>query len=195
MVYRLDAGDSQVLVLVDKAGPLSGLGHRHVITVGDLQGFAKLDGKGHGQADLRFPVTALTVDPAVAKTIYPDFSSPSKEDIAGTRKHMLGPVLDSSRYPRVLLHVKGTLAGSAPVSVTISLHGVQRTIPVTGPFTRNGAKLAARGEFPVKQSDFDITPYSILMGALRVKNAIRIRYDLIFRAWCAAGSPNKVPTC
>ena len=195
-VYRLDAGDSYVRVLVDKAGPLSGLGHRHVITVAELRGFAKLDGNGHGQADLRFPVTALTVDPAAAKKIYPDFKSPSEEDIVGTRKHMLGPVLDSSRYPRVLLHVQGTLDGSATgLAVTISLHGIRRTIHVAGSLTRNGPRLEADGEFPVKQSDFDITPYSIMMGALRVRNTIRIRYHLIFSTWCAASSSSKVPTC
>ncbi len=194
-VYRLDAGASHVQVLVDKAGPLSGLGHRHVVTVGGLRGFAEFDGDGKGRADLRFPVTALVVDPAAAKKIYPHYSAPSDEDVAGTRKHMLGPVLDSRRYPWVRLHIQGAIDGAAPrPTAVITLHGVSRKVALHGDFSRSATRLTAQGAFSLKQSDFGITPYSILMGALRVKDTLRIRYHLAFDAWCPApssGTPSK----
>lgn len=195
-IYRLDAAKSDVKVLVDKAGPLSGVGHRHVITVGGLRGFARIDENGNGQADLRFPVNALDVDPAAAKKIYPRYSMPSKEDVAGTREHMLGPVLESSRYPWVTLHVEGTIETPSPgLSATITLHGVRRKIKITGDFVRQGNELTVQGDFPIKQSEFGIVPYSVMMGALRVKDAIRIRYHIRFSAWCGAAISSKVPTC
>lgn len=195
-VYRLDAGQSQVRVLVDKAGPLSGLGHRHVITVGDLHGFAEFEANGRGRADLRFPVATLVVDPAAAKKIYPHYSMPSSEDVAGTRKHMLGPVLDSSRYPWVSLHVEGAITATAPAPrAVIALHGVSRTITLDGGSSRSGSRLTAQGEFTIKQSDFGITPYSVLGGALRVKDTLRIRYHLVFAAWCPAPLSGTKPPC
>lgn len=195
-VYRLDAADSHVRVLVDKAGPLSGLGHRHVITVGGLRGFVEFDRKGKGRADLRFPVTALVVDPAAASKIYPRYSAPSDEDVAGTRKHMLGPVLDSRRYPWVTLHVQGILDGASPRPVAvITLHGASRKITLDGDFSRSGNRLTAQGAFSIKQSDYGITPYSIMMGALRVKDTLRIRYHLAFDAWCPAPSSGTTPRC
>jgi len=195
-VYRLDPTNSAVRVLVDKAGPLSGLGHRHVITVGGLRGFAVTGPNGKGEADLRFPVTDLVVDPRAAASIYPDFSPPSREDVTGTRRHMLGPVLDSSRYPRVSLHLQGSIAPSAPpLKAAIALHGVRRSMEIGGKFSEQGSRLTAEGEFSLSQSDFNITPYSVMMGALRVKDSLRIRYHLTFKAWCPAPSPAKVSTC
>lgn len=195
-IYRLDARDSTVWVLVGKAGPLSSLGHRHVITVGSLHGFAGVGENGNGHADLRFPVAALVVDPAAAAKTYPHYSAPSDEDVAGTRRHMLGPVLESNRYPWVLLHVQGRIGAPAtPIEATITLHGVRRTMAIGGDFSLRGSRLTARGEFPIKQTDFDITPYSIMLGALRVKNTLRIRYHLIFKVWCPTASREKVSAC
>lgn len=195
-MYRLDSGASIVHVLVDKAGPFSGLGHRHVINVGGLRGFARLDATDVGQADLRFPVAMLAVDPATAKRIYPHYSMPSAEDVTGTRDHMLGPVLDSSRYPWVTLHIEGRIGGTAPVlDAVITLHGTQRKLKIGGKFTRTGSGLTAQGKFSIKQSAFGITPYSIMFGALRVKNALQIRYRLTFKAWCPAPPSVKGTTC
>lgn len=184
------------MILVGKAGPLSGLGHRHVVRVGGLRGFAKLDGKGHGQADLRFPVNALAVDPAAAQKLYAHYNMPSSKEVAGTRAHMLGPVLASSRYPRVTLHVTGRIGGTPPaLDAAITLHGVRRTLKIGGAFTHTGSDLTARGRFSIKQSAFGITPYSVMLGALRVKDRLQIRYHLIFHAWCPAPPSARETTC
>lgn len=195
-VYRLDSGASTVHVLVDKAGPLSGLGHRHVITVGGLHGFAQINTSSRGQADLRFPTTALIVDPAAAQKIYMHYSTPSAEDVAGTRNHMLGPVLDSSRYPRVTLHIQGMIGEmSHTLETTITLHGVAHMLKINGKFTRSSSRLTAQGNFSIKQSAFGITPYSIMFGALRVKDTLQIHYHLIFKAWCTAPTSARGATC
>ncbi|MGA7966729.1 MAG: YceI family protein [Gammaproteobacteria bacterium] len=195
-VYRLDSGASTVYVLVDKAGGLSGLGHRHVITVGGLRGFAQVKTNGSGQADLRFPVTALVVDPAAALKIYKHYSTPGAEDVAGTRDHMLGPVLDSIRYPWVTLHIQGMIGGMThTLETVITLHGTRRILKIDGKFTRNGSRLTAQGNFSIKQSAFGITPYSIMLGALRVQDTLQIRYHLTFKTWCTTQPSTKGTTC
>ncbi|MGH8128833.1 MAG: YceI family protein [Gammaproteobacteria bacterium] len=195
-VYRLNAGASTVHVLVDKAGLFSGVGHRHVVTVAGLRGFARLDSNGAGHADLSFPVAALVPDPVAAQKIYPHYSMPSAEDIAGTRAHMLGPVLDSKRYPWVTLHIQGRIDGASPVLLAaITLHGIRHKLKIGGKFTRHGSDLTAQGEFSIKQSAFGITPYSVMLGALRVKDTLQIRYHLVFNAWCPAPPSAKGTTC
>lgn len=196
-VYRLDAPASTVWIRVGKAGPLAALGHRHVISVGRLYGFARLDATGTGQADLRFPVAALAVDTAAAEKRYHHYSRPTAKDIAGTRAHMLGSgVLDRVHYPWVSLHIHATLGKTSRVlTATITLHGIQRTLEIANHFTHSGSHLSAQGEFSIKQSNFNITPYAILLGALQVKDTIRIRYHLVFNVWCPNLPPAKAPTC
>ncbi len=196
-VYRLDTQTSTVWILVGKAGPLAAFGHRHVIGVGRLYGFARLDATGTGQADLRFPVAALAVDTAAAEKRYHYYSRPTAKGIVGTRAHMLGSrVLDRTHYPWVSLHIRGTLGKiSRALTATITLHGIQRTLEIAGHFVPSGSHLSAQGEFSIKQSAFNITPYAILLGALQVKDTIRIRYHLVFNAWCPNLPPAKTPTC
>jgi polyisoprenoid-binding protein YceI len=196
-VYRLDAQASTVWILVGKTGPLAAFGHRHIISVGRLYGFVRLDTTGTGQADLRFPVAALVVDTAAAEKRYHHYSRPTAKDIAGTRAHMLGPgVLDSAHYPWVSLHIRTTIGETSRVlTATITLHGTQRILEIANHFTHRGSHLSAQGEFSIKQSNFNITPYAILLGALQVKDTIRIRYHLIFNAWCPTLPPAKAPTC
>lgn len=196
-MYRLNAQASTVWIRVGKTGPLAAFGHRHVISVGRLYGFARLDATGTGQADLRFQVAALAVDTAAAEKHYHHYSRPTAKDITGTRTHMLGPgVLDRVHYPWVSLHIRGTLGKtSRALTATITLHGIQRTLKITGHFMYSRSHLSAQGEFSIKQSNFNITPYAILLGALQVKDTIRIRYHLVFNVWCPNLPPAKTPTC
>lgn len=194
-VYRLDASASRVLILVGKAGPLAHFGHRHAIAVRKLRGFAETTARG-GRANLVFPVAALEVDPpALRAGLGPAYAEPlDAEARAGTRKHMLGPeVLDAARFPRIALAVTAASGdSSAALAVRITLHGMTRTLDVRGLVVRHNDELFADGTFGVMQSEFGITPYSAVLGALRVADRLEIRYRLVFRRWCpgaARGSP------
>lgn len=181
-VYRLDAAISTVYVLVGKAGPLAGFGHRHVFTVHHLRGFARLAANGAGEAELRFPVTALVLNPAAAQKIFKNYKAPDQADMAGTRAHMF-EVLDPRRYPWVRIRVRGRIGTHAPAQASISLHGERHAYKIMGTFLRHDRHFTARGTFSIRQTDFGMKPYSILLGALRVKNTLTIRYHLRFDAW------------
>ncbi len=185
-IYRLDRAKSNVWILVDKAGPLASFGHRHVIKVGRLEGFAAVAPDAATHADVRFPVASLEVDTPEALKRFGDDDIPSKADIKGTRAHMLGAsVLDASRYPWVSLQISiaQTNAGSEPVRATIRLHGQQKTLSLGTTLAHPARAWKVKGGFSIKQTEFGITPYSIMLGALRVKNQIEIRYDLVFVPW------------
>lgn len=191
-VYRLDRDASQVLVLVGKAGPFAGAGHDHVIVVGDLTGFARLGPDG-GQADLNFPVRALVVDPPDARSALGGaYAEPlDAEARSGTRKHMLGAAsLDAAEYPRVALAVAGPepRTDSTPLTVRLTLHGTTREFTLRSRMIRTDDSLLAAGSFDILQSNYGIQPYSVLLGALRVKDRLQIRYHLVFERWKPDGS-------
>jgi len=198
-VYALDASASQVVVLVDKAGPLAAFGHRHAIAAGGLRGFALLRGDGSGRANLLFPVKALEVDPpALRRSLGGDYAEPlDKEAREGTRKHMLGQsVLDATRYPWIALAVSAA-SGDNPrsVEVRVTLHGETRALSTPARLARQGANLAVAGSFTVRQTEFGIKPYSAALGGLRVKDALEIRYHLLFRRWCGEGDNDGSTAC
>lgn len=185
-VYRLDNAESSVWILVDKEGPLASFGHRHVIEVGHLEGFASVSPGAATRADVRFPVTSLEVDrPAALKHL--DIGEKlSDADRKGTRKHMLGEsVLDAKHYPWVnfRIDIADTRAGSVPLKAAIRLHGEQHSLSLTAVLAHPARQWTVTGSFPIKQTRFGITPYSIMLGALRVKDQIEIRYDLVFVPW------------
>lgn len=190
-VYRLDTAASQVLILVDKTGPLARFGHRHVIEARDLRGFARLAAHG-GRAELIFPVAALAVDPpALRAQLGPRYATPmDAADRSGTRDHMLGPeVLDASRFPWIVVAITGAPGDNpVPLVVRIALHGITRKLEVAARVDHKDSELLAAGSFAVEQSEFGIQPYSLLFGALRVKNRLEIRYRLVFLRWHARSS-------
>lgn len=193
-VYRLAGGDSRVLVLVGKAGVLAGAGHTHVIAIERLRGFAEIGARG-AQADLVFPLRAMRVDPpAIRSALGGEYADTriSAGQRAGTRSHMLGASsLDARDYPRVHLAITrpGTTPGAATtLQIRITLHGHTRAIRVPARIQISASALVASGGFDIRQSAFGIVPYSLLLGALRVKDSLRIRYHLVFYRWPPPGT-------
>jgi len=185
-VFRLDPAESKVWIIVDKAGPLATFGHRHVIEVGRLEGFASVNRGSETQANVRFPVTSLEVDRPAALEHFGIREKISDADRAGTREHMLGPrVLDTKRYPWVDLKIKiaDTRVGSRPLKAILHLHGKKQTLSLTAGLSHPAQTWTVKGRFSIRQSRYGITPYSVMLGALRVKDKVEIRYDLVFAPW------------
>lgn len=62
--------------------------------------------------------------------------------------------------------------------MTFTLHGQSRTL--TLPLqTRGTDPLTADGSITLKQTDFGITPYAVLGGAIAVLDEISLRYHLV----------------
>jgi len=180
-VFRIDSRDSRIIVYVYRGGILARMGHDHVVASHDVHGYALFPGDGSGaRADLYFPVSTLTVDEASLRADAGLDTKPSPEDIEGTRRHMLHGVLEAQEYPYVRLRVTG-ITGRPPdvlVSCELTLHGQTHALEIPARVTRNGPRLSATGELTIRQTDFGITPYSILGGALAVKDELRIRFEL-----------------
>ncbi|MFL6706880.1 MAG: YceI family protein [Massilia sp.] len=184
-VLRIDPVRSTIVVTVRRGGALARLGHDHVVASHAIAG---LVAPNAGRADFGFRLDQLVVDEAPLRAQARLDTQPSPEAIAGTRTNMLARVLEAERYPEVTLAVQGApvpeAGGSATVARTtltlaITLHGVTRSVPAEAQISRTAGELTASGALLLRQSDFGITPMSIMNGAMTVQDQMELRYTIV----------------
>jgi len=195
-LYRLDGRASLVLVLVDPAGRLARLGHRHVVAGGRPEGLLAVWPGGGGEADLYLAVPHLRVDAHRDRLAAggPYAAPVPAEDARATRSNMLKPgQLDAGAHPWIHVRAEFPRRG-APVRLRLSLRGVTRSyvLPVAWASGRDG-RLTVSGRFTLRQTDFGIRPYQALGGALRVADRVRVRFRLVARPLAPAGSGRPPP--
>lgn len=175
-VLRIDPAASLVAIEVRRGGPLAGLGHDHVVASRDLRGHVDT---AAGRADLYVPLQRLTVDePALRAEAQLDTQLPP-DAIEGTRRNMLEKVLDAERFPFALIRTTRSAADPGKLDVALTLHGATRRfeVPVQTEALPDG--IAVSGRLTFKQTDFGITPYAVLGGALRVEDGVELRFRVV----------------
>jgi polyisoprenoid-binding protein YceI len=173
--WPIDASQSLVTVTVRRGGPLARMGHDHVVASRTLDGFVDVE---HGRAELRFRLDEMIVDEAALRREAGLDTSPTTEAIAGTRSNMLTKVLNAQTYPVVLLRA---WRKEGAVVLEITLHGVKRLLDVPLQLENRNGRITATGSFRIKQSDFGITPMSVLGGALVVKDELELGFRIVAR--------------
>lgn len=185
-VYRLDPAASRLRVYVYRTGAAAALGHNHVLSAPKLEGYISLSSEQASDArfELRHALEDLVVDDAAVRAESGSgFSSArSTADIEGTRRNMLGERgFDAQRFPMVLLRSK-SIEGEWPVltvQVEVSLHGVTRTLPVMLRVDHAQGGLRVSGVLQLRQSDFEMTPFSALGGLMAVQDEVSVTFDLV----------------
>ncbi|MDP3859166.1 MAG: YceI family protein [Stagnimonas sp.] len=183
--YRINAAASQVRIYAFRAGAARKAGHNHVLGVPQFEGEILLPSENPADAAfaIRVPLSALVIDDTASRAATGgNFISPrSADDIAGTRQNLLGAKgLDAERFPDLWLH-SVAIAGDWPVLVVelaTTLHGLTATQPVVLRVEHDAQGLRARGSFALRQSDFGLTPFSVLGGLLAVQDAVAIDFDI-----------------
>jgi polyisoprenoid-binding protein YceI len=161
----IDAGKSVMTVRVYKAGLLSAVGHNHEIAAPIAAG--TVDVTGH-QVELRVHTRALEVrDPGV-----------SDKDRAEIQSNMLGKqVLDAEGHPEIEFRSTGAEpagAGAWRVNGNLTLRGQTHTVIVEVREDRGHYVGTSR----FKQTEFGIQPIKVAGGAIRVKDEIRIEFNI-----------------
>lgn len=170
--YRIDAARSQFTVRAFTGGLLSSLAHDHTIAVRNFSGEARLE-----DASVQLNVKANSL--AVVDKV-------SDKDKREIEAKMRDEVLEVSKYPEISFRstrVEAQQTGEGQFKVRIegelSLHGVRRTQVVFAQVSVRGDTLRARGDFQLRQTDFDIKPPSVGMGTIKVKNALKLSFDIV----------------
>jgi hypothetical protein len=183
-VYRIDPARSSLQLKVYRAGALAGLGHNHVID-GALDGFIYLpDDRAAAQADLFVRVADFVIDAAASRRAAGDdfASTPSAQDIAGTRANMLGPkLLDAVQFPFLLAHVapRQIDAESAELTLVLTVRDHTAHIPVVVAWRQHDDEIDGDATFSVSHTMLGLEPFSALGGALRVDETIDAHVVLV----------------
>lgn len=186
-LYRISGADSSLHVLVYRGGTLASLGHNHVVSSHDVSGYVwRHTDSARTGFEIAVPVAGLIVDDDEARRAEgADFPvNVSDEAKLATRRNLLSAaLLDVEHFPRVFirsLDVSG--APDAPqVAAALTIKDATRHIVLPVLLQAGGDSLRIRGEFSIAQSDFGIKPYSVALGALQVRDELRIKFELVAR--------------
>jgi len=204
--YEIVPQASLLTILVYRGGALASAGHNHVIACHDLSGTIYVPPALRDSSfEVHVPVATLTVDEAALRAQQPaaefpaDVSESAKE---GTRHNMLGEaLLDAQHSPEIVLRSLQITAasgadaaadsGTVQAQVQSSVRGQLRTftVPVRYRVAGDGA-LEASGEFPLRQSELGLTPFSAMLGALQVQDEMRISFRIVAHAAARKAAPS-----
>jgi polyisoprenoid-binding protein YceI len=103
----------------------------------------------------------------------------SADKRAEVQARMLGPdVLDVEKYPEIVFEatsIEPAASNRWTVVGRLTIHGETRSTTVPVP-EKNGSYT---GSVVLKQRDFGIRPISIAGGTVKVKDEIRIEFDIV----------------
>ena len=175
--YRIDAGRSRFFVQGMAEGMLSMFGHDPVIAVCGFGGDVRCVPDTLESASLLMLVQADSL--AVVNKV-------SDKDRREMERGMRQDVLEIARYPEIVfvstkVAANRTAEGQYQTRIngTLSLHGVTRDQQINARVTVNGGGLRAQGEFALRQSDYRIKPVSAVGGTLKLKDELRLSFDIV----------------
>jgi hypothetical protein len=161
----IDIGNSKVHVYVSKSGLFSGFADNHDVEAPLVE----------GKIDESSPRVKFVIDARRMKILDPRLSADKRQQV---EERMLGPdVLDSTRFPQIIFestNVNPAGQDQLMVGGRLSLHGVTRQVSAT--VRKQDGRYV--GTCTLKQRDFGITPISIAGGTVKVKDELRIEFDV-----------------
>lgn len=183
--YQVVPEESLVRIVVYRAGKLANAGHNHVIASRHLDGKVYVhDEITRSGFELVLPVMSLEIDPpelrrAEGADFPPEMPDSAKE---GTRRNMLSEaLLDGERYPAVTLSalaVEGTRE-SLQVTTVVGIKDQLREVRAPVTVRYEGERLIADGELELRHTELGLKPYSALLGALQVQDALTVKFTVV----------------
>lgn len=183
----VDGAASLLTIRAYRGGALAAAGHNHVIAARGLAGTVELaEPLAASRVVLRLPVATLSIDePELRAQAGADFAAEVPDGARdGTRRNLLSPaLLDGARFPEIVL--ESTAVVPTPDGLRLSVEARVRDqrssfeLPVA--LRREGATLVATGALELRQSQLGLVPFSVMMGALQVQDAMRLEFRIVAR--------------
>lgn len=167
---EMDVARSSLTVRVFKAGVFSAFGHNHEIR-------APIASGSYDESP-DTPSVELQVDARQLQAMDPELSAKDRAEVQQT---MLGPtVLDAAKFSEIRfrsLSVERAGEGKWRVHGDLTVRG--QTRPVLVEVTGEAGHY--RGSAAVRQTDFGIQPVSAAGGTIKVKNEVRVEFEIFAR--------------
>jgi len=178
--YVIDAQGSTFVAQAFATGMLSAFGHDPRIAIRTFGG------------ELSFNLTGSTVEgarlniriQADSLEVTDDISAKDKQEIY---RKMCEEVLETDRFPEIVYECsRVSTSGSSDrcwvaLNGELTLHGVTRSVPVSARVVINGSSVRAAGDFSIRQSDYEIAPVSAAGGAIKLKDEVKLTFDIVAR--------------
>ncbi|TNG01085.1 MAG: hypothetical protein EP297_02820 [Gammaproteobacteria bacterium] len=183
-IYKIDPGRSLLKIKVYRDGRLAKYGHNHIVSSNNINGLIYIDKVfSKSRIDSYISVNSLIVDdPVLRAEAGEDFSAHVTEQaITGTRTNMLSErVLNIRQYPYLFLSAvpKNTDKEYPELITSITIRDNRQTLIHSPKLKIDGEELSASGVFTIRQTGFGIEPFSVMLGALRVKDELTIEYQI-----------------
>lgn len=184
--YIVDPQASEIRLLVYRDGPMARVGHNHVMA-GSVRGELRVsDTAAASSFRIEIPVESLEVDAPALRAEEGDEFSATVSDPArkGTRDNMLGvDMLDAAHYPLIRIESVALLGPrwNPDVTARITVRGKTSELKFPAAVFDGHGLITVIAAFRVLQSDLGMKPFSILGGAVTVRDAIDIRVHLVAR--------------
>ena len=163
---EIDGSHSTMTVRVYKSGFLSAFGHNHEVQAPIQSGQVRETGN---------PSVELLVDAGKLRVLDPEVSDGTRAQIQET---MLGTgVLDANHFTGIRFQSTSVEAKGPRhwiVHGNLVLHGKDHTIAVE--VTLKDERY--RGSASLKQTDFGITPVTVAGGTVKVKDEVKIEFEI-----------------
>ena len=185
--FSLAPDESRLLVRVYRGGRLARMGHNHIVSSDDLRGEIYLSEQLSSSVfEVRLPVATMVVDkPELRAAAGDDFPGELDQDaIDGTRANMLGDAqLDAAQWPEILVRSR-SISGELPdlrVRMDIGVRSNTFALEVPVQVSVEADAVRANARFTVTQTELGIEPFSVMMGALQVRDELEIELSLVAR--------------
>lgn len=175
---------SQLEVRVYRDGPMQKLGHDHVITSDALTGRIALgEPLAATSFELSIPLQSLVVDDDAAREAAGGvFAAPvPQKDREATRQNMLGAKLLDAAAQDTIRIASESLTGDAgrfEARLRVSLAGHESTVSAPFSVTVEGDRLRAHADFRLTHADLGLQPFTVALGALRVREDFEVGLTL-----------------
>ena len=186
--HVIGAGDSLIAFIVLRGGTLAAFGHNHVIAARSMAGVIDVqEPLTSSRFELHLPVAGFTVDePQLRAGRGPGFESVVPDAARdGTRRNMLGAdLLDAAQFPEIVVRAVSLEGGPLDFAarLAIEVRGTRHTIVVPVRLLRLSAALVqVSARFPVDQTALGLTPFTAMLGALRVEDTLTVEVALTAR--------------
>lgn len=173
--YSVDPKQGCFIVQAIAEGLFSAFGHNPTIAIRDFEGVVELKPGALESAELLLKVKADSLKVT-------DGSEKDRKEIEQT---MSENVLETARFPEIVF--KSTRVSSTQLfkglylakgAGQLTLHGVTRQQVVEVQVTLSEDRLRIQGETKLRQSDYKIKIVSIAGGTLKVKDEVKLTFDL-----------------
>src|SRR5258706_4754305 len=163
----IDVNKSSLKIRVFKSGAFSAFAHDHEMQAPIEEG--KIDSSSS-------PSVQLRVDSRKMRVLDPDISAGKRAEIQQTMHS--DKVLDVEKFPEISYQSTAVTShgeGRWEVRGNLTLHGKKQPVAVEVSL-QDGHY---RGSASLKQTAFGITPISIAGGSVKVKDEVKIEFDIV----------------